>query len=389
MFRTLVTRQRRYISSSFLLLGAQTGVRAVGISDIYLRFGLDPLQLGLLSTVGVAAGIVTLVVGGPLIERFGRRPILIIGLAVTGLAYVLTAVVSNYLTLLLAWLLYGLSCSFIDLGCNTVASDFERATNRPSMTAFHSWFSLGAAVGALAIALSLSVGTDFRPGFVGIGCALLVLGLLTARAALPSHHLPAHSEAGKSGKGRSVARIPGVLLATAIVFTCFFGDGILETFLSTYVRVDSTALIAGLSIATFHGASWIGRMVATPTVRRFGDRSVLIGSGLLAAVAILAAIAVHGSWTVTIIFAVVGLAISPIVPLGFSLAGRSAPHQTARAVGFVTAVGYSAFLLSPLAAGALADLTSLGWGIAICALTTGAVALLAMRLPRTTSRKEQ
>ena len=376
-------RQRFLVSSVFFLLGVQVGVRAVGISDIYLRLGLDPLELGFISTVGVSAGILTLAAGGRLVERFGRRAVLTAGLIGTGASYLLNALVDSYLTLLLVWVLYGLCCSFIDLGANTVGSDYESASGESAMTGFHSWFSLGAALGALGVALVLDAGSSFRPGFAAAGGVLVGLGVVMLRAALPDHRLP-NPEPDSSGRSRSVARVPLVLLATAVVFTCFFGDGILETFLSTFVRSSTTVLLAGLSITVFHAGSWVGRVLSARIVRRYGDRRVLVGSGLLAAAAILASIAARDSWGVTVALALVGFAISPIVPLGFSLAGRAAPGQTARAVGFVTAVGYTAFLLSPLAAGALADLTSLTWGIGIAAATTALVALFATRLPRRT-----
>lgn len=380
MHQSHLTRIRALICLSFFLLGAQTGVRAVGVSDIYLRLHLTPGQLGVVSAVGVVAGVLTLLVGGRLIDRLGRRPILIIGLAGTGLSYVMNAHVDSYSGLLGVWALYGLFCSFIDLGANTVAADHERATGVSAMTSFHSWFSAGAAAASLGTALALNAGQSFRPAFTTMGVVLAMASMLFWRSALPTHSA-AISSSGTSERVGSVARVPMVLLATAIVFFCFFGDGVLETFLSTFVRTGSSALIAGLSLACFHAASWIGRVISHRIIRSQGERRVLVAAGLIAAVAISGSIAVRESWAVVLVLAVVGFAIAPIVPIGFSLAGRAAPYATGRAIGFATAVGYTAFIVSPLVAGILAEHTSLGWGIGLAAITVLLVAVLGTRVP--------
>lgn len=248
------------------------------------------------------------------------------------------------------------------------------------MAGFHAWFSLGTAAGALGAAVALDGGWSFRPTFAVMGVVLVAASVLFWRSPLPPHPSSAQQPGERVSSG-SVLRVPLVLLATAIVFLCFFGDGILETFLSTFVRTGSTALVAGLGLAAFHTASWLGRLLSARVICRHGERRVLIGAAVLAAAAIVATLATRDGWSVVLVPAVVGFALSPIVPIGFSLAGRAAPGAVGRAVGFVTAVGYTAFLISPLLAGALAGRTSLGSGIGLAPGTVLLVAGLALRLP--------
>lgn len=372
-------RLRVTVCAIFLLLGAQTGLRAVGIFDIYLRLQLAPGQLGLLASTGVVSGILTLVTGARLVDRFGRRPILVIGLGVTGCSFLLTTQAGNFAELVGVWAIYGLACSLVDLGANTIAADFERSTETAAMTGFHAWFSAGAAAGALSAALALHAGTTFRPIFAVMGIILILGAALHGRARLPARQVDTMRPSVPTGG--SVTRIPLVLLATGIVFLCFFGDGILETFLATFVRTSSTALVAGLSISAFHSASWAGRMLSDRLVRIWGERFILIGAGAVAGTAIGATVAARDGFTVVIVLMLVGFAISPIVPIGFSLAGRAAPHAIGQAVGFVTTIGYTGFILSPALAGVLAEQTSLGLGIALAGVTFLLVAVLATRIP--------
>lgn len=369
------------ITLAFSLLGAQTGLRAVCISDIYIRFSLTPGQLGVISTVSVVAGVLALLAGSRLTDAFGRRMVLVLGLVGTGLSYLLNANADDYNSLLATWALYGLACSFIDLGANTIAADFDRHFGTSTMSHFHANFSAGAAVGAFATAWMLHADLTFRPIFAAMGATLIGATIIFCMAKLPPHLSIAVLNDGNRSDER-MAHSRTVVLAAAIVFCCFFGDGILETFLSTYVRTGSSALVAGLAVAGFHAASWVGRLVSGRLIHQYGERRVLMASAAVASVAIVGAIIVREPWVVVMVLAVVGFALAPIVPIGFALAGRAAPHSTGKAIGFTTAIGYIAFIASPVAAGALADTASLSWGIGLSALSVVFVALLAARLPK-------
>jgi hypothetical protein len=79
---------------------------------------------------------------------------------------------------------------------------------------------------------------------------------------------------------------------------------------------------------------------------------------------------------------VTGFAISPIALNGLSVAARSAPDRAGQAVAAVTAVGYSSFLLIPLAVGALATPTDLRIGLGVVVATSLVVAGPGLRWPR-------
>jgi len=109
---------------------------------------------------------------------------------------------------------------------------------------------------------------------------------------------------------------------------------------------------------------------------------VLLGAGAMSALAMVASLWLTGGWIATLGFGLVGFALSPIVPLGMSLAGRYAPAGSeGRAIGLTNGVGYSAFVLSPVVAGWVAEQTSIPWGVGLAALTMAGVSLAALALP--------
>ena len=86
-------RRAHYLltASLFGILGFHVGVWAVQLAPLSAGLGLDPAALGTAVTVAAASGMVTLFAGGALANRVGRRPVLVIGFAGTGTAFVLLA----------------------------------------------------------------------------------------------------------------------------------------------------------------------------------------------------------------------------------------------------------------------------------------------------------
>jgi len=175
-----------FAAGLFAILGFHVGVWAVQLAWLSAGLGLDPAALGAAITVAAAAGLVTLFAGGRLADRVGRRPVLVIGFAGTGTAFVLLALASSIATLIPAVLLYGLSISFVDLGANTVGSSYEQAYAVTAMTGLHAWFSAGALIGAIGSAAALAAGVSYR----GVYLALAIV-MAAGLAAAPFAAIPA------------------------------------------------------------------------------------------------------------------------------------------------------------------------------------------------------
>jgi len=247
----LFTRTRRahylFASSLFGILGFHVGVWAVQLAPLAAGLRLDPAKL-----LALAGGSATLIP---------------------------------------AVMLYGLAVSFVDLGANTVGSAYEQAYAVTAMTGLHAWFSGGALAGAIGSAVALSAGVTYRGVYLGLA-AVMAAGLLVALAG----PMPAASVG--SGPGRQpvrpkVWRIPAVLFAIALISVTFFGDGALESFLSSYLQrtLAGGVLLSGFGIGSYYLASLLGRLTATATLRRFGERRVVLAAGLLAAAGLLIAVA--------------------------------------------------------------------------------------------------
>jgi MFS family permease len=383
----LFTRTRRahylFAASLFGILGFHVGVWAVQLAQLAAGLRLDPARLGAAVTVAAAAGLVTLFAGGRLADRVGRRPVLVTGFAGTGVAFVLLALAGRFAALVPAVLLYGLAVSFVDLGANTVGSAYERAYAVTAMTGLHAWFSGGALAGALGSAVALSAGVSYRGVYLGLAIVMAGGVLVALFGPMPAPPADAACEPDSRAGSPRVWRIPAVLFAIALISVTFFGDGALESFLSSYLQrtLAGGVLLSGFGIGSYHLASLLGRLTATATLRRFGERRVVLAAGLLAAAGLLVAVTAPDAPGAIGGLLLVGFAVAPVVPVTLSLAGRSAPGRSGQAVATTTAAGYGAFIVSPLTIGLLAQATNLRVALACLILTSLGIAGLATRWP--------
>ena len=393
----------RISAALFAGLGLQLGAWVVLVPELVASRDLGPGGLGLVLGVLAASSILSLAAGGRVIDRAGRRPFAVGGAGGIGLALVLLGVVDARWALLPIAVFYGLANGLLDLGANAIGTDVERAHGVKVMIRLHAGFSGAAAVGALATGAALEAGASPGALYATTGALLVVLAVAAARAPLPPHgaegleppappgsslqtdHAPPAPARPAAGdlRPRALLALPGVAVAVALVTLCFLGDGVLEGYVALYLRdlLGAGALLTGVGLALFHGASLLGRLLGDRALRLLGERNLITASGLGAAAGMLLVVLAGAPGLAAAGLLIVGTSIAPVVPTALSVAGRSDPARSGAAVSLVTTVGYSAFVVGPPLAGALAAATSLRAALIPVVVTTLSLAVVSRRLP--------
>ena len=137
---------------------------------------LDPKQLGLLFSVGLAGMMAGSILIGPLGDRFGRRPVILACLAGAGLSMVVAASASSLGMLIAARLATGLVIGGTLPCINTMAAEYSTERTRTMAVALtQAGFPIGAALGGfLAVWLLTSFGWQ-AIFFTGAGLAIIMI----------------------------------------------------------------------------------------------------------------------------------------------------------------------------------------------------------------------
>ncbi len=362
----------RAILLTFAANGLQAGAYTVLLADLAGALGLSFGTLGVALAALSAAAIPGVIASGRIADRLGRRLVLVVGSASVGLFYLLLATVDGYSLLLTTCVFGGLAFGFFDMVPNSLGGDYERQHGRRVMPLMYAGKDGAGAVGAVAGGAALWAGASFRVVYAAVGALLLLLAVAALRLPLPCHITDRGVGVRSHERPRRPWLVEGVLLAASFVGLASLADAAVSGYSSIYLRdvLGSGVLLGGFGIAAFQLARMLGQLGNAAAIGRLGERSVLVaaGGGTAAGIAVLVATRTPAVGVAGLL--VLGIFESPIEPVSYSLAARSSPGRTGRAVSVVWRAFYVAFLVGPLLVGALADLTSLRAALSLFVLTS-------------------
>ena len=373
--------------ATFLAFGAFgfiTGVWEVLLADLRTALSLSPGVFGAALTAGFVAALPAMVFGGRVVDRFSPGVLVGVTGVVMALALVGVSHVQSYWPLIGAFMIYFAANSAYDVGINAAGIDVEQMGNRQVMAYFHAAFSGVAALGALVAGAFLATGVAFRLLYIGVAIGLVIVAtLLFWSRTLPTGSVGRDTTGTNSNTDqRSLFRNSALVLVALIVCFGYFGEGAIENWSAIYLRTWLTfpAVVGASGVALFHVAMAAGRLVGARLIEGADRVRLLQIVGVLGAVGM--TIAVVTTNPVVILFGlfVVGLSLSIVSPIGYSLAGDFAPGRSGEASSVVTFVGWGAFIIGPGLIGGLAEVSGLRAALATVVLTTGAITLLAYRV---------
>jgi MFS family permease len=281
--------------------------------------------------------------------------------------------------LLAALIILYAASGLYDVGINASAVDLERAAGRRVMAVLHAAFSAGGVAGALSAGALLSAGVDYRMVYLVL---LPPLGVVILAVTITRFPPPGGSSGDGAAREAGLYRNLPLILIAVIATLALLSEGEMEHWSGIYLRqtLGLSALLGGSGVAVFYGSMAVGRLGAAFVISRLGNRRTLLGAGLLAAGGMALALATREPLLVVAGFLVVGLALSAVVPIAFSVAGDLAPGRAGAAISVVTTLGYGGFLLGPVIVGGLAEVVGLRVALGIIAVSGLLIFTLSLRL---------
>jgi MFS family permease len=266
-------------------------------------------------------------------------------------------------TLLILYFIMGAVTGTLDVAMNAQAVMVENAYQKPIMTSFHALFSIGMVLGAWCGALFAHLKFDLQSHLSIIIVISLIAAFWVSRNLIHDKPDPLVKEDGP------MFRIPNrTLLGIGIIaFCCMMGEGAISEWSANYMAniVKSSESVAAIALSSFAIAMTIGRILGDRIRSAWGDSKLIIGGGLTALTGLTLAIAVPEIATAVAGFFLVGLGLSTIVPIAYSIAGNAKGLPSGVGISMVTTVGYTGFLLGPPMIGFIADAYTMRVGLAV------------------------
>ncbi|GAA1265707.1 MFS transporter [Sphaerisporangium rubeum] len=362
----------------------------LGLSNAVFGTAVAALPLGSLLAGLFAAAV---------IRRFRSSRVAAYGMVVFAVVMLVIPFVPHWVAFAAVLFVVGALDAVIDVAQNTHGLRVQRIYGRSIVNSLHGLWSVGAVLGGL-------MGSAAAGLRVPLSLHLAVSGVLFSAVALVAYRfmLPGPDEAGGGGRkaeaggeGSALRRMRrrifgggavGMLAALGVIAAC---GAIVEDagaswgaiYLSGDLRAD--AATAGLAFVAFQVAMTVGRLSGDRVVDRFGQRAVVRGGGVLAAVGMGGALAVPSVGTTLAGFAFAGLGVATLVPAAMHTADELPGLAPGTGLTIVSWLLRAGFLLSPPLVGAVADLVGLRFGLLSVVLAGAVTAVLARVLVNRTA----
>jgi predicted MFS family arabinose efflux permease len=363
------------LTALLVLVLAASGVPSPLYRVYQERFGFGSGALTTVFAVYAFALLATLLVVGGLSDHVGRRPVLVVGLALQSVAMVLFLLADGLGWLILARIVQGVSTGALTGAFGAAILDLQPPERRLGPTVNAAAPGFGLAAGVLAAGLAL----DFLPSpttwVFGVLVAVFAVGaVVVLRAPESSPRVP-----GARASLRPRVHVPGpqrsaflvvvpVLVAMWALAGLFMSLG--PSLLAGVFGVEDH-LVGGLFLFTIN---MTGAVTAVIAGRLPADRAMLAGAAVFAAGVGLMLVAV-ATRTTPLLFAsaaVAGLGFGAAFVGAIATATRgAAPGVRAGLMSAVFVVGYLSFSLPAIAAG----LATSRFGLAAVAEVYGAVVI--------------
>lgn len=323
----------------------------VTLPTLTQKFNLSDSQKGALFFVQNLAILISILSVGPIMDKFGRKPVLMTGALLIAGSVIAVGVAPSFVSLLVILFILGLGGGCNNIGGSALIADlFTEDTS----SAFN-WLGASFGVGAIMIPLLGS----FMIGPLGLLPFVTVLGII---AAIPFliflfSEFPKSQESDqfKFGELFRVISNPLVFMLGAVLFFYVAVEISTVGWLKDYLidKFNMTDKSSGFVLTGFSIMMMVGRLSAGFILKKVKAVHLVVYCAVLSVVG-LAVMIFTGNLALTILGVVlVGLAYAPIYPTSLGTIGENFSRYVATTMGLVISFGFAGSMLLPFLIGLL------------------------------------
>ena len=393
---------RLAVSLSMFVLGLTFASWAVRIPDVQHHLGIGDAELGLALFALPLGQFPAMALAPNFVARWGAKRLILLSSVGFSLSLVLVGLTGNIFALIVALFVMGFFNSFLNIANNTQAVVIEKRFGRSIMAKFHGCWSIGGVVGGLIggilAALTVSSLTHFVLIFL-LNIAVMFFGrehliednpqLEATSDKLQAKELRAVNHANTTADRMTVvkrsAQVDTFLILLGVVGFCsMLTEGTMYDWNSVYfVNVlGETGLSARAGYLAAMIAMVMGRFYADDFINRLGEQRVLEGSAVLMIFGLTAIVMVDHVAMAILGSALVGAGMASVVPICYSLAGRTKRVSASAAISLVSAISFWGFVFGPPAIGFVSEATSLGIAFSLVIVAPMVILVLTPALMR-------
>jgi fucose permease len=321
------------------------------LPDLSSRFQLTPKQNGTIAFAQALGLMLASLAVGPLLDDFGKKAGLIIGLGLIGLSLNLLPKVSSYRSIVFLLFLLGCGGGIVVTGANALTSDVAEAHRATALNLVNIFFGLGG-LATPFISANLFKRNWVRLCYTVAGLTLITLLIQVATRMPPSTHAGRFIFADAAPVlGRPLLFVLGLLLFLYV--GCEVG---VWNWLVRYLVAQGVAESRALNILSlgFALGLLIGRAVVSPILISVPPVYVTLAASVAMAVTTFLMLRTNNPASAALLVFLAGLSMAPVFPTTLAIVADAFPRMTSTAIGIVITCGWAGLAVSSHVIGAIA-----------------------------------
>jgi len=361
---TSLSKRRIALGSMFFFVGLCFSSWAARIPDLQTKFQLSEGQLGTLLLFLPLGSVIGLPIAGWSVHKFGSRRVIMIGSFAYAMTLPLIGLAPTTWLIIPVLILYGMLGNIMNISLNTQALNLEDKMGKSILASFHGLWSMAGFTGA-------GIGAGMI--FLGVGPTLhfAVVMLLSIVIIFSAQKFIVKEQQITEGGGMILKKPDDLLLRISMIaFLAMMAEGCLFDWSGVYFKkvVQAEPSWIALGYVAFMGSMATGRFLTDRVTSRFGKVTVIQFSGLLIFIGLMIAVIWPTVVMATIGFLVVGFGVASLIPVSYSIVGRSKLYSPSVALALVSTISFFGFLIGPPLIGFIADLFDLKVSFILVAL---------------------
>ena len=377
--KSYLNRVRLATSLFFFGMGFCFATWASRIPDIKTMLQLSEAGLGTLLFALPIGQLVGMPISGKIVTKYGSRNISILGLLLYAFFLTLLGLATVKWELAIGLFLFGFFGNFCNIAVNTQGVYTQQLFEKPIVGSFHGSWSLagfcGALMSLLMLALEMSPVQHFLIAFV----IIVLIVVFNYKFIVKTKVKQQQAQAGYSFFKNPD---PTLIWLGIICFCCMASEGIMFDWSGVYFKeiVKAPGALVVLGYTTFMISMASGRFLSDFLVHKYGNKKVLLVSGIVISVGLYSAVLFPYLIPCTVAFMMVGFGVSNVVPIIFNVAGNNEKVPTGIALTIVSSISFLGFLIGPPLIGFIAEVTNLKYSFAIIGIFGIFITVLVSRL---------
>lgn len=368
----------------FFISGVGYSTWASRIPTIQHQLHLNDAQLGIVLFALPIGLMLTMPFTSWLLTRHSSRAVMLFGSLFLCVILILIGFTNGMWQLATVMFFFGSARNLMTLSINTQGVAVQALYKKSIMATFHGIWSLagfaGAGIGLIMVYFNIMP----KLHFIIISVVLAIFTLYFINDTLHQKPIPQTR--------KPVFSLPDkyLLKFSFICFACMACENTMYDWSALYFQkeVNPDKTLATAAFVIYLIAMTTGRFFGDRIVTKLGIKTVLKFSGLFIFSGLAIAVALPYVVTAQLGFILVGFGVSCVVPMVFSLAGKSKNMSSSSAIASISTVGYLGFVLVPPLVGFIAQTSNLRWSFGIIAIFGALIMYLVSKLGDTEQQTE-